>query len=299
MSDVKLYSSQFMKEDTFPFWIKRYVHNHENTPPIHGHDFVELIYVVDDGDGQHIFEGESYDLKTNDVFIINPGESHTYKIQSGKQIEIINCLFLPNLIKDTWLMELGVSQSMDYYYIHPFLDSEDRFHHRLNLQGEDTIRVLSLLRSMSKEFERKGPGFSALIRLQLVELLILLSRNFKEREAKIDTLSYSSERNMLIRRICGYLERHFDQKISVSTLCDLFNISSRHLNRLFKQETGLTIIEMVHKIRIEKAKLLLSASEDKVVTVATKVGYDDPAFFSRLFRRNVGCSPGQYRTRIS
>jgi AraC family L-rhamnose operon regulatory protein RhaS len=64
---------------------------------------------------------------------------------------------------------------------------------------------------------------------------------------------------------------------------------------LFKKETGQTVVEMVHNIRIEKAKQFLIESDEKVINVAMKVGYDDPAFFSRLFRRVVGCSPGKYK----
>lgn len=286
-----------MKEETFPFWIQRFIHDYENAPPIHGHEFIELIYIVD-GEAEHVFEGELYEINTNDVFIINPGESHTFHINPGKRIEIINCLFLPNLIKNTWLKELGVSESMDYFYIHPFLDKQDRFHHRLNLRGDDAIRALSSLKGMTKEFETKRTGYSTFIRLQLVELLILLSRNYSEKEKAVNSLSKNYERHMLIRRVCGYLERHHDQKIYILTLCELFNISRRHLNRIFKLETGLTVIEMVHKIRIEKAKHLLTYSDEKIISIATMVGYDDPAFFSRLFRRSVGCSPGKYRENL-
>jgi AraC-like DNA-binding protein/quercetin dioxygenase-like cupin family protein len=299
MSAMKLRSSEFIKEETFPFWIHRYTHDQYNIPPVHCHDFIELIYVVD-GNAQHVFEGQSYNINTNNVFIINPGEYHTFHIEPGKKIEIINCLFLPSIIQDSWLKELGVSQSMDYFYIHPFLDKSDRFHHSLNLQGDHSIRVLSLISSMIKEFESGRSGFPTLIRLQLVELLILLSRIYNETRAITgDSTIGNNERNMFVRRICGYLERHYDQKISTPLLCELFNISSRHLNRLFKQETGLTVIEMIHKIRIERAKHLLTNSDEKVINVANKVGYDDPAFFSRLFRRTVGCSPGKYKVNFN
>ncbi|MBS4203367.1 AraC family transcriptional regulator [Lederbergia citrea] len=295
---MKLHSSQFMNEKTFPFWINRVVHDEHNLPPMHCHDFIELIYVVD-GEAQHVFENEAYSISTNHIFIINPGEFHTFHIEPGKKIELINCLFLPSILHDTWLKELGVSQSMDFYYIHPFLDMSDRFHHSLNLQGDYSFHVQSLLEYMIKEFESALIGFSSLIKLKLAELLIVLSRIYNEKETLMKNISSQyDERKLLVRRICGYLERHYDQKISTQTLCELFNISTRHLNRLFKQDTGLTVIEMIHKIRIEKAKQLLIKSNEKVIDVAIKVGYDDPAFFSRLFKRKIGCSPGRYKIEI-
>ncbi|MBM7680284.1 AraC family L-rhamnose operon regulatory protein RhaS [Pullulanibacillus pueri] len=289
---------QFMKEETFPFCINRFIHDSKNSPPVHAHDFVELIYIVD-GEANHVFRGKHYKLNAKDVFIINPGEDHTFSIPPGKQIEIINCLFLPGLIEPSLLKELGISQSIDFFYIQPFLDSNDRFHHHLNLSNHDSLQVQSILEGMLSEFESLKLGSPTLIRLKMVELLILLSRIYNEVHCLTDgTNPFCNEKKLLILRICGYLERHYDDKITIPLLSELFNISQRHLNRLFKQETGLTVIEMVHKIRVERAKYFLENTDEKVITIAFKVGYEDPAFFSRLFRRYVGISPGQYRGQL-
>ena len=204
---------------------------------------------------------------------------------------------MPSFIDKIWLNYLGISESMDYYYIHPFLDKHERFHHCLHLTGTDAGHVLSLLDGISTEFEEKRTGYPTLIRLQLVQVLIQLSRIYGEQQitTKHTSSLRSQERNMLIQRICGYLERHYDQKISLAALSELFNISSRHLNRVFKEETGKTVIEAVHQIRIERAKSLLLESNEKILSIAIEVGYDDPAFFTRLFSRQVGCSPGKFR----
>jgi AraC-like DNA-binding protein len=287
-----LISSRFMKEE-FPFYILRVMHGYLNTPDMHGHDFVELIYVVS-GQGQHRFDGEEYEIRSGDVFIVNPGEVHTYDFEPGQQIEIINCLFQPVLIRDTLLRELEISQTMDYFYVHPFLNKKERFNHRLNLQGQSALTVLSLLESMIREQNERPPGFATLIRLQMVELLILLSRYYAYRE-KEHVTKRSGETMMMALRIKGFLERNYDQKITLELLSETFNISQRQLNRLIKNLTDMTIFDLLHHIRIEKAKYFLTSSDDKIINIATAVGYEDPAFFSRLFARTVGCSPGKYR----
>ncbi|MCJ7842989.1 AraC family transcriptional regulator [Lederbergia sp. NSJ-179] len=294
MSATRYRSQEYMKNDEFPFWIRQYRHDSVNVPPAHSHEFIELVYVVK-GEAKHVFNGQTYRIQTNDIFIINPGEVHTFQVEPGKKIDIINCLFLPNLIQDSWLKELGVSQSMDYFYIHPFLDNRERFHHLLNLKGTYSERVYSLLEGMMYEYAREGSCYPTLIRLQLVELLILLSRIYNEQQSNQQDPATIESSNLLVRRVCGYLARNYDQKISIPSLCKLFMISSRHLNRLFKQETNQTVVEMLQVIRIEKAKYFLTETNDKIIDIAIKVGYDDPAFFSRLFRRVVNCSPGKYR----
>ena len=293
---MKLESSQFMTEKQFPFWINHKIHTQRNTPPIHGHDFIELVYVTD-GEGEHIVEGDLYQLSAGDVFIINPGEKHTYKIKQGTQLGIINCLFMPTLFDEVWLRGLGISDSMDYYYVHPFLEKCERFHHCLNLRGQEAEDILSKFEEMSFEFAAKRNGYTSLIRLQLVQLLILLSRIYVKRNVSISPTNVrNQERKIFVQRICGYLERHYDQKLTLANLSDLFNISPRHLNRIFKEETGKTVIEFVHHVRINRSKKLLLDSNEKVISIAMDVGYDDPAFFTRLFTRKVGCSPGRYRT---
>ncbi len=284
-----------MNEKEFPFCIRSFTHTEDNMPPVHSHDFVELVYIAD-GEAKHSFEGELYDISAGDVYIINPGEVHTYVIQPGNKLEIINCLFMPSFIDESLLKELGISDSMDYFYVHPFLDNNERFHHGLNLRGQDAADVLALLNRMAEEYKGLRKGYSTLIRLQLIQLLVQLSRIYEEQiHYKEPTFVRHQERRILVQRICGYLERHYHQKLTLAILSDLFNISSRHLNRIFKEETGKTVIEALHVIRIERAKHLLIDSDDKVISIAMEVGYDDPAFFTRLFSRKVGVSPGKYR----
>ncbi|KIL40553.1 hypothetical protein SD70_12415 [Gordoniibacillus kamchatkensis] len=295
----QLRRSQFMHDANIPFAIGRCVHDEHNVPSAHSHDFVELVYVAS-GMADHVFEGEAYPIRAGDVFIINPGEVHTYKTEQGNRIEIINCLFTPELIHESLLKELGISQSMDYFYVHPFLDTRERFHHRLNLHGTEADHVLQLLEGIIQEWERARSGYYTVIKLQMLQLLIVLSRCYmgalesKEQRRPARTSLHA----MLVRRLTGFLERHFDKKLAIPELCELFGISSRQLNRVFKQETGQTVMDRIHQIRIERAKQYLADGDEKVIHIAHRVGYEDPAFFTQLFRRKVGCSPGQYRDKL-
>ncbi|MBW7455299.1 helix-turn-helix transcriptional regulator, partial [Paenibacillus sepulcri] len=96
----------------------------------------------------------------------------------------------------------------------------------------------------------------------------------------------------------GYLERSFEKKITLQSLSGLFNVSTRQLNRLMREEFNRSVFDVLHEIRMERAKHLLLETDDKVINVATTVGYEDQSFFNRLFLRHVGCSPSQYRTGV-
>ncbi|MFC5650242.1 helix-turn-helix domain-containing protein [Paenibacillus solisilvae] len=287
-----LSSNGYMKVE-FPFWITRTV---QGSIDEHGHEFVELVYVVR-GKGVHIFQGSSYEVQAGDVFIINPGETHAYFVEEGEQIEIINCLFMPSFIPDALLKELEITSSMDYFYVHPFLKTDVRFNHRLNLHGQEAASVLTLLESMIRELGTRGLGHTTLIRLQMIELLVLLSRYYTLMQHHRSAPSPRQlDREMTARRIYGYLERNFDKKITLQVLSDLFNSSMRQLNRLMREEYNRSVFEALHEIRMERAKHLLIETDEKVIVVATMVGYEDQSFFNRLFLRHVGCSPSQYRS---
>lgn len=83
---------------------------------------------------------------------------------------------------------------------------------------------------------------------------------------------------------------------TITELATLCGISRRHLTRAFRQETGQTIGSFAEKITIERARRLLSESDDSIKVVAAKLGFSSSAAFATSFRRSCGVSPSQFRT---
>lgn len=296
MKPVVFNDRLYLKDpNVLPIYVERKVHELEDLPPVHQHDFYELVYIVH-GKAQHFFEGAYYDIYAGDILLIKQGENHTYLLKPGASIEIINCLFLSRLFEEEWLLFADKSRNIQTFLEQPFLNRKEGFHHRLSLGREDACQVLQLLENMVSEQHKKRSNFAGMIRLQLLELLFTLIRSYEEwlfRDQ--ETLVLHSERIILVKRIQQYLEENFEQKLDLVTLSNNYHISPRHLNRIFKQDTGMTVKEMTHHIRIERAKHFLANTNDRIVDISGKVGYEDSSFFMKLFTRNVGCSPAKYR----
>jgi AraC family L-rhamnose operon regulatory protein RhaS len=275
----------------FPFWIQRNRHDVLDVPELHVHEFVELIFVVE-GRATHLFQDIYYEVGEGDVFVINPGEAHGYALKEDQSIEIVNCLFEPGFIPTSLLGELQVSDAMDFFYVQPFLHEKARFYHKLNLRGSDASAALSILEGILAEMSRRRSGFQPLIQLKMIELFILLSRYYSERKDQADA---AAPGEVLVRRACGYVERHYAEKLTLPVLTELFHIGARQLNRYFNRHAGCSVIEYVHRVRMEKAKRLLADTDEKIAVVSEMVGYEDTSFFSRLFARQAGCPPGKYR----
>ncbi len=109
----------------------------------------------------------------------------------------------------------------------------------------------------------------------------------------------SSVRNRKDRRIIeivkSYIESHFDKEVSLIKISEITFVSSSYISDLFKKQTGETISDYLTRVRINKAKLYLKDINIKLYEVGEKVGYTDPTYFSKVFKKNVGISPKEYR----
>ncbi|MDM0115397.1 helix-turn-helix domain-containing protein [Variovorax sp. J22R133] len=103
----------------------------------------------------------------------------------------------------------------------------------------------------------------------------------------------------VIGRCQAWIADHYTHPAPVAAMTEHSGLAERSFQRRFKLATGMTPMEYIQTLRIEEAKHLLETTADPVEAVAGEVGYDDAAFFSRLFRRSVNLSPAQYRRRFS
>ena len=96
-----------------------------------------------------------------------------------------------------------------------------------------------------------------------------------------------------------WVQTHFSLPNPVDEMTRRSKLAERTFKRRFVVATGLTPLDYVQRLRVEDAKRRLERTDDSVDDIAWRVGYEDPAFFRRLFRRAVGMAPGGYRRRFS
>ena len=102
----------------------------------------------------------------------------------------------------------------------------------------------------------------------------------------------------VIARCQTWVAAHYQEPNPVTALVRLSGLAERSFKRRFQNATGMAPLEYVHALRIEEAKQMLESDEQPIEAIAQEVGYEDAAFFSRLFRRKVNLSPTQYRKRF-
>ena len=98
-----------------------------------------------------------------------------------------------------------------------------------------------------------------------------------------------------ISRAIAHLHRSYSQPVSVDEMAAHAHLSSSRFRRLFHQRTGFSPLEYLTRLRLNHASQLMAETALSIAEIARAVGYEDPLYFSRLFRRKMGVSPTEFR----
>lgn len=99
----------------------------------------------------------------------------------------------------------------------------------------------------------------------------------------------------LARNAMAYIHEHYEETVSLESVAGHLGVSKEHLARCFREETGVTLGTYINRYRVERAKSLLQEKDKRVVDVAMEVGFSSGAYFSRIFKQEVGKPPQIYR----
>lgn len=98
-----------------------------------------------------------------------------------------------------------------------------------------------------------------------------------------------------VGQIADYIDRHYDEKLTLELLADMCHGSPYHLQRTFKRVMQMTPVEYIQRCRIEAAKRTLLHTRRTVADIALEVGIGSPAYFITLFKKTTGITPNEYR----
>ncbi|MBR5569350.1 MAG: helix-turn-helix transcriptional regulator [Oscillospiraceae bacterium] len=151
-----------------------------------------------------------------------------------------------------------------------------------------------LFKGMIHELQSCHTGFAELISMYLRQIFLLVQRTRKETKPSIST--FIQQEVEYARR---YFNEHYNEPISIQEYAQSRNISVCWFQRNFKQLVSHTPMQYLLVVRVNNAANLLETTDYSVTEIGSIVGYDDPLYFSRLFRKVKGLSPVAYRKLIS
>ncbi|UUZ96831.1 helix-turn-helix transcriptional regulator [Paenibacillus sp. P25] len=145
------------------------------------------------------------------------------------------------------------------------------------------------LHQISEKFAKKIERSDTI--QSLSELVHLMAEEYCDLVRNRAKYGYS----LVVQKAAEYLTVYYSKPLNLQRLAGLCHVHPAHLSRQFRKETGRTLTEFQLQRRIAEAKVLLTSADASIGWIAGYVGFDDAAYFTRVFRRSEGMSPSRYR----
>jgi AraC-like DNA-binding protein/quercetin dioxygenase-like cupin family protein len=286
MMDVKMTrAALYFEEDSVPLTVIKTEH-HDRTN-LHEHEFFELVF-IDHGVALHSYEGKTQILTAGDVFIILPGEVHSYI--STNNTGLYNCLFQPEAVA-AQIDDFRDLEELGWLVTGRGRGAFERVHAGLAERQE----IVLILEQIIWEKLNRPIGWQLKMKSLLLALLVMYARLSGNRQSTHDETNANFRQ---ILKAVAFIETHFDREVALEEIAKAAGLSSSYLSRQFKSCLGTSPSEYARHFRIAKAAELLRQPELAVADVARKLGFGDIALFSRQFRQVTGTSPTGFRKQI-
>ena len=267
-------------------WTDFYIHDlashvreHAFTEKPHKHDFYLAMY-VSKGKGIHIVDFVEYDVLPGSVFLMTPGQVHTWRLSSDIKG------FVMFFTRDFYQMQLSENSLLEFPFFHS-LDASPCIH----IQRESVVQFV--LNQMQSEFANTSKTNLRLIRAYLDVFLLEVAKYCDpSNENKISVTSKK------LRRLEQLIDENFISLKQAGDYADLMNLGTGHLNSICKEALGKTLTDLIHQRILLEAKRLFAYSDFNVNEIAAKLGYADPSYFVRWFKNRCGYTPDEFRKRL-
>lgn len=233
---------------------------------------------------------QSYDFQENTMVFIAPGQVYGHPKDGSTYKGSGWCLmFHPELLRGT---QLG-RHIKDYTFFS--YDVNEALH--LSLQERETI--IDCLKKIDDEINNGTDRHSNTIIASAIELLLNYCTRFYDRQF----ITRKKANKDILTRFEELLDDYFTtdkpQRLGTPTVAwcaDQLRLSPNYFGDLIKKETGKSALEYIQQKTMETAKTLLSDSAKSISEIAYALGYQYPQYFSRAFKKVVGCTPNEYRS---
>lgn len=235
----------------------------------HG-DAFEVAFIVS-GSGSLVIDSQTIPIGGGSISLITPGTMHHFMCAREERMCYYTLRFIP----------LPGSEDLEFFSTYRNALSHEP--HSL-AYVKSTMQLLFRIHQSSggkadKAFQTIAQGLIQLARLSFEKNVLGLHLNAQ----------YNSSDILL------YISEHYAEKITLESLAKQFHVSSSHLSRIFCNAYHISPINYLINTRISLSTDLLLKTDLSIGEIAEKIGYDNPAHYTNMFTKRIGCSPKEYR----
>ncbi|TDN97690.1 helix-turn-helix domain-containing protein [Sunxiuqinia elliptica] len=238
---------------------------------LHRHDFFFLM-ILEKANGKHHVDFTNIPVTSNTVTFLRPGQVHELILHKGSKGYLITF-------------------NSEYYYKKILRRVSQQ-----NIYKLDQVffeQILNISRNIFEEFTTQEKGFENIIKANLDILFVLLSRDISK---KIESKKFQNlEEQELLDKLLYLVEHQICNSKQVTDYARELHSTSYKLNNTTKNLLGKTCSQLINEQIILESKRLLLATSNQINEIAFKLGYEDPAYFIRFFKRHTSYTPKAYR----
>lgn len=234
----------------------------------------QLLYIAS-GKAHFHFDGREEIVTAGHMVLYRPKEPQKYEYYGKDQTEVYWVHFTGSNVKNL-LRSYGLTDKKRVFYCGSGLEHQNHF------------------RSMIQELQMCKEDYPEMLEIHLRQIFITLHR-YLTASAKTENRQIAEE----IDEATMYFNEHYNESICIDEYAKTHHMSTAWFIRSFKHYTGSTPMQYILSIRIYNAEALLANPQYNITEIAAIIGYDNPLYFSRIFKKMKGLSPSEYRKHIN
>ncbi|WP_407270903.1 AraC family transcriptional regulator [Radiobacillus sp. PE A8.2] len=248
----------------------------------HSHDAIEIMYVIS---GQCIVEVEDtvFHMRKGQYIFIDSEVPHRLFVDNTQSCRMLNLEFVLTQTSRTFpsIKHLATeNESIKEFFKH----------NQLFILLKDVNGVYNTLKSLVMELDDSNADNYLMIHILLSQLFLQIARNAKDAKSKTP-----QQTDLNVKKIVNHLHQNYDYDIKMKDLATLTHLHPSYLHKIFKEAMNCSVVEYLTKVRMEKAKMLLSQTDISVTSVSDYIGLNSSQYFSKVFKKYTGVSPIEYR----
>lgn len=236
---------------------------------MHWHEHIELHYIVE-GSSILYCNQKKILAKKGSLVVINSNELHRGVLEEKKMEAIVIIFELSSFSK-----EVAYSG-----FVFQNLIENDSF-------------IQNKMEEIYTENNDKNVGYKLAVRGMLYEMITYLMRNHVSQKLSESENTKRNKKLIRLNTVIEYIQQNYNEPISNKTLASMIHISEDRFNHLFKESMGISPLNYINEMRLEKARNLLQTGEYTISEAAMEVGFSDINHFGRLFRKKYECTPSK------
>lgn len=242
-----------------------------------------MIYVLN-GRCIQTLEGEDIFLDQSDIFILAPNIQHGIKVFDDNSL-IINVLIRISTFLDIFMNYIKAKSQLSHFFLdHIYAKKTMKY---IVFKTKNDQKIENYILDMYQESLRNDDFSDNILISTLSIFFSTLTRNYTP-------ITPSPHSNTVDERFINYIYKNYSS-VTLASLARHFNYSTPYCSKIIKEMFGYTFSELLTKIRMQQAENLLAHTQMSIFDICDTIGYKNPETLIRVFQKNYGLTPSQYR----